>query len=525
MGYTQQGSFEGTVVNQSGGQPMEGVHVRMMAGGFEGIKAVYGAISDKAGHFSIASLQPGEYMLAAERTGFLMVTPKSDSARVPSVQIKPGQRVQDFRMEMALRAMLAGRVVDEFGDPVPNITVEVRPVTGDAPVLFFNSLMAHTDDRGEFRVVTAPGKFYVKAAPQTMRDEPAETRTDGTSDAVYGPTFYPSATSKERGAAIEAKAGNDITGLEIRLLRLRTMSISGTVTGLPDHAGSATVYMRYADTAERLSGLHGTLCDAGGKFSFARLPAGTYGLYAIYSSGSRPFQSATVKVELDSADQTGVELALHQGEELSGTLQVTGLPPEKRTVRLDPVERYGYFAGPLSGAVDADGTFQIANLMAGKYRVVVEPLPGNGYVKTVQVDGVAASDDIVDVSRGARGSHVKVLVAAGAGQLSGKVRDKDGRPIVNSSTMVFLMTDPKLISEDEMTRVSSPDGSYSRNGIRPGKYHLFALDLMRYGSEALQSGDMSALFSRGEEIEIKEGERLVKDIEVLEREGADARKQ
>ena len=156
---------------------------------------------------------------------------------------------------------------------------------------------------------------------------------------------------------------------------------------------------------------------------------------------------------------------------------------------------------------------------------MVEPLPGNGYVKTVQVDGVAAPGDIVDVSRGVRGSRVKVLAAAGAGQLSGRVRDKDGRPIVNSSTMVFLMTDPKLISEDEMTRVSSPDGSYSRNGIRPGKYRLFALDLMRYGSEALQSGDLTALFARGEEIEIKEGERLVKDVKVLEKEGADARKQ
>jgi len=525
MGYTQPGSFEGTVVNQSGGQPVPGVHVRLLAGGFEGIKAVYGAISDKAGHFSIASLQPGEYMLAAERTGFLLVIPKSDSPRLPSVQVKPGQTIRDFRLEMALRAVLAGRVVDEFGDPVPKLTVEAIPETGSAPVLFSSSLVTYTDDRGEFRIVTAPGKFYVKAAPQTMRDEPAETRTDGTSDAVYGPTFYPSAASKERGAAIEAKAGNDITGLEIRLLRQRTMSISGMVTGIPDHAGLATVYMRYAATAEQLSGLRGTLCDAAGKFTFARLPAGSYGLYAIYSSGSRPFQSATVKVELESADQAGVELALHSGEGLSGTLQVAGLPAEKRTVRLEPVDRYGYLAGPLSGAVDSDGTFQIANVMAGKYRVVVEPLPGNGYVKTVQVDGAATPGDIVDVSRGVRGARVKVLAAAGAGQLSGRVRDKDGQPIVNSSTMVFLMADPKLITEDEMTRVTSPDGSYSRSGIRPGKYHLFALDLFRYGSEALQSGDLAALFARSEEIEIKEGERLVKDIEVLEKEGADARKQ
>ncbi len=525
IGCAQPGSIEGTAVNQSGGQPMEGVHVRWMAGSFDGIHAVYGAISDKAGHFSISSLPPGEYMMTAERTGFFLVAPKSDSARIVSVQIKPGQKVQDFRLEMALRAVLAGRVVDEFGDPVPNITVEAKPGTGDAPVFFNSSLVTNTDDRGEFRVVTTPGKFYVKATPQTMRDEPAETRTDGTTDTAYGPTFYPSAASKERGVAIEAKPGNDVTGLEIHLLRQRTMSISGTVTGIPDHAGPATVYLRYADTAEQAGGTRGALCDAAGRFSFARLPAGRYGLFAIYSSGTHPFQSPTVNVELESAGQTGVELALHAGEELTGTLQVTGLPAEKRSVKLDPVDRYGYFSGPLSAAVDSDGAFQIANVMAGKYRVVVEPLPDNGYVKTVQVDGAAASDGILDLSHGAHGSSAKVVAANGAGQLSGRVRDKDGRPIVNSPSIVFLMADPKLISIGDMTRVSSPDGSYSRSGIRPGKYRLFALDLFRYGDAALQSGDMSALFLRGEEIEIKEGEKIVKDVTVLEKEGADAGKQ
>jgi hypothetical protein len=525
MGCGQQGSIEGTALNQSGGQPMEGVHLRLLAGDFEGIKAVYGAISDKAGHFSIASVKPGEYMLTAERTGFVLVAPKPDSARPPSVQIKPGQKIQGFRLEMAPRAVLAGRVVDEFGDPVPNITVQVKPVAGDAPVIFFNPLMAQTDDRGEFRIVTAPGKFYVKAEIPTMREETAEIRTDGTSDAVYGPTFYPNAASSERGTAIEAKAGNDITNLEIRLLRQRTMSISGTVTGIPDQKYLATVYMRYADTAEQLSGLRGTMCDAAGKFSFARLPAGRYGLYAIYSAGPRPSQSATVQIELDRADQTGVELALTPGADLTGKLQATGLPPEKRTVRFEPVERFGYFSGPLSGEVDSDGAFQIANVMAGKYRVVVEPLPGNGYVKTVQVDGVAAPGDVVDLSHGAQGSSIKVVAADGAGQLSGRVLDKDGQPFLGSSAMVFLMTDPKLTGQDEITRVTSPDGSYSRQGIRPGKYRLFALDLFRYGSEAVQSGDLTALFSRGEEIEIKEGERIVKDVRVIEKEGADAAKQ
>jgi hypothetical protein len=527
--YAQQGSIEGVAVNRVSGQPLPGVHVRLLlfSADAQGISAAYGSISDKAGHFSIATIKPGTYVIAPEYPGFLYVPPKSDTP-IPALLIKAGQKLEGYKLEMTPRAVLAGRIVDEFGDPVTNVQIQAMPLNpADAAMNLFGNQNPRVDDRGEFRISTVPGKYYLKATAYSNSNDQPEIRSDGSVEVVYGPTFYPSAASKERAALIEAGPGSDVTGLEIRLLRQRSLTISGTVTGIPDSMGRATVMVRYGETEQQINNSRSSMAEPNGKFSLTRLSPGFYHLTALYSTNNLRLQSGTVDIKLDDADHTNVELALGGGAELTGTLQVTGLSAEKRSVKLQSTDNFQFYNQTAPAAdVAPDGTFKIANVTPGKYKVVVSPLPDDGYVKTVLLDNAASGSDVLDLSRGVRGSHVKVVASSGAAQMSGKVLDKDGQPITNSVSIVCLMQDPKVVNEDVMTRVTSSDGSYSKKGIRPGKYRLFALDIFHYvGAQGAQSNDLSEPFSRGEEIEIKEGEKLVKDIKVLEKEDANAKKQ
>ncbi|HWC97620.1 MAG TPA: hypothetical protein VG456_12735, partial [Candidatus Sulfopaludibacter sp.] len=174
--------------------------------------------------------------------------------------------------------------------------------------------------------------------------------------------------------------------------------------------------------------------------------------------------------------------------------------------------------------VDASGGFKLLNVAAGKYTAVVKPLPDNGYVKTVQVDGVTAAEGVVDFTRGARGSRLKIVASTGAAQMSGKVLDKDGQALAGSIAFVWLMADSKELKEESMIPVE-PDGSYSRKGIRPGKYRVFAMDLMHFaGLGTIRGNDLSDVFARGEEVEFKEGDKLTKDIKILEKEAAHDKK-
>jgi hypothetical protein len=517
----QQSSVEGIAVNKYGGAPLAGVHVRLIGFNMDGPRAVFGAISDKTGHFSVSGMSAGTYLLVPEYPGFLYVPPKSESP-LPGMQIKPGEKIQDYRLEMSPRSVLSGRVVDEYGDPMAHVIVLCTAADPKDEMLnMFGAQRPQTDDRGEFRFSMAPGKYYLKAESYESSNELPEIRTDGTIEAVYGPTYYPNAAAKDRAAVIEAKPGVDVTGLEIRLARLPNLTISGIVTGMPDGHGNVQITARYGENTQMLNGSRSVQAGRDGRFSLSRLTPGLYRVFARYASSGQPMQSASVDVRLDGADQTNIELSLSGGGEVSGTLQLAGLPDAKRSVRLQPAEASNYWVTlPAPAAVDSEGAFKMLNVSPGRYRVVVEPLPANGYVKSVQLDGAAAPDGIIDLSSGARGSRLKVLASTGAGQISGKVLDKDGQPIANSMAFAFLLESPKTVGEESTIRVSS-DGSFEKKGIRPGKYRIFALDLFHYiGSRSALTNDFSEPFARGEEIEVKEGDKIVKDLKVLEKEEA-----
>src|ERR1035441_2838155 len=72
----QQGSLEGTAIHAVTREPLSNVHVRLIAATFAGITGAYGAMSDRTGHFSFATIRPGTYILAPERAGFLYVQAK-----------------------------------------------------------------------------------------------------------------------------------------------------------------------------------------------------------------------------------------------------------------------------------------------------------------------------------------------------------------------------------------------------------------------------------------------------------------
>ena len=81
----------------------------------------YGAMSDSAGHFSVARMPPGRYGTLAESTGYVHV---ADGA---GVSLKEGQQLTDLKVKMARASMVTGRVVDQYGDPVPQTNVQIVP--------------------------------------------------------------------------------------------------------------------------------------------------------------------------------------------------------------------------------------------------------------------------------------------------------------------------------------------------------------------------------------------------------------
>ena len=424
----QQGSLEGTAIHAVTREPLSNVHVRLVAASFNGITGAYGAMSDRTGHFSIATIRPGTYILLPEHAGYLHVQAKG-STGVPNITIKPGEHVTGYQLEMTPRALISGRVVDEAGGPMQGVRVEAVAATpGNTPVVLMPTPNPATDDRGEFRVAAAPGKYYVQATLTAIGlaggQERPEIRSDGTSEAIYATTFYPSSVRKERGTVVEAVAGKEVGGIEIRLARQQQgLSISGVVSGFPDGPSRGYVAMQFGESAQRITSGRSTSPAADGKFRFDGLQPGYYRVWAVYNdAGKMQLASRTLEWQLENSEIANVELALVPGVELSGTLRMEGEAAgaaPKRTVKLEPAT--GYFMvnmGMTGGEVDGDGAFRIVNIAPAKYRVKVAPLPENAYIKTLEIDGLAAANGVADLSKVSRTASAKMTVGGNGAQIS-----------------------------------------------------------------------------------------------------------
>jgi hypothetical protein len=499
-------------VDLATGKPLAGVQVRVFSipGGTE--SRAYGALSDREGRFSIGRMQAGTYACLGEKPGYIAM--RKNSSAVPNVIVKAGEHKTDLKVELTLRSTISGRVFDEYGDPIQNISVQVKPVSVDAPAaLLLTGESTSTDDRGEYRLLVGPGRFRVQATFHGMTR--SEIRTDGTAPSAYSPTFYPGTPVADRATPVEVAAGADVRGIDIRMSESPSgpasvgPAVDGIVTGLPEGAPLASVYLEFTEPGQ---GSRTIQSGTNSKFRFPiqSSPRGTYKLFARAYENGRLLKSQTVEFS-ESAPPSGVDLHLTAGFDVTGTL--TGIRG-KHTVRLQGGEN-------LSGDADAEGAFRLTGVFAGKYQLLVESLPENGYVKSVEVDGTTFAGDTVTLAPPAR---LKVTVATDGGQISGSVLGADGGKLAYN-TAIVIISDLKgeFTRTDELHSArTSPDGTYTLRGVAPGKHKLLGLDLLRLGSGDAEL--LKKLSVLAEEVEVRANDRLRKDIHAVSREDLDAKK-
>jgi len=526
----QQSGIEGIAVDAVTRQPMAGVHITMGSASAVGFMGggdadVYGAISRQDGRFSVTGLKPGIYFVEARHNGYLHLPPRdSTGSEDPTVTLKPGEPLKDYVVEMTPHAVIVGHVLDENGDPVEHVEVAAEAAApGAARQSIGMAGGGRTDDRGAFRIVLPPGKFYVQARMNRgmgfaggMMGGP-EIRSDGLAPPVYGPTFYPSAASKDKAIAVELAPGQNATGIDIHLAQQRSLTIGGTVTGMP--AGSPPgipAFISITSLGENGTGSQSAFTGPDGKFTAAGLSAGKYQLRARYSVDGAELRSPAVEVQLGNANETGVTLPLVAGGTVSGTLEIEGksksTPAEKLAVRLESDS-----GGSVAAEVGEDGTFRVEKVFPDRLRLRVMPLPENAYVKSVKVGGAEATDGFVDLSHGVNGAAIAIAISRNGGRLEGKVVE-DGNPSTSPLALVFLADSGFAASgEDPDERSMKPveaGEKFTYSGLRPGKYRLMVLDPRQLMGGRDNAEVLKALLAGAPEIEIHEGDRITKDAKI-----------
>ncbi len=421
------------------------------------------------------------------------------SAANTNLQLDSGGAMRNLRFEIEPAGAIAGTVVDSHGAPVVGAIVSFEDEGRNET----------TNDKGEFRLDRlVPGKYKLRAKVRSY-PLPAEIRTDGSKEEELGPTWFPSALSREQGSVVEVKPGAEVNAIEIHMALIPIVRVSGVVTGVP------TGTKRVAVTVPPDSGAE----VRNGKFTIWRLPPGKRSLYAeSHGPEGSLLVSAPVEIEIAGANIDNLELELVPEFELAGKIQWEGTPPAADQLGNAYLhiwregQRIPYGQESAQGKIAADGTFRIPHVTVGMLSTTLQGLPTNVFLKSAALDGKEFPKGALNLRNAPGKSVLTVVLSTAAAEIRGVAGDSNG-PQPECAVYLIPMEDGKPQFDAVRHLQSGKDGTYAFRGIAPGKYMLFAM-AGEDAPGAYLNGEQVPDSEFLETVDVSEGDKLSRNLRV-----------
>jgi len=480
-------SLEGTVTNSVSGEPLARAHVVVRGTG----TARYGAITNATGKFSVAGLPQGNYTIQAEHVGFAMPAGVGGVSAV-SAMVRAGDVRSDVKVKLVPLGSIAGRVLNADGEPAEWVRVSAENDNGAA------GYDGTTDDRGEFRIGgLRPGRYRVKASPQSI-PMPPEIRSDGTTETHYIATYHPNVITAKEATRVTVQAGNERSGVEIRLWKKPVVRVSGAVSGMPAGGANSQIELIRDDTS-----FAAAAAKPDGSFTFWRLDPGKYTATAYCVAGGQRMRSAAVEIEVGDANVDQVDLRIIPPADLAGQVlydDEEAKPKPNASPRKVTLEDLDKMISVQAAEIGPDDRFQMKNIPPGRYTVRLSP--ETAFVRTVRLGSSETEGRVLNLHNGASGISATLKLSGALGSVAGVVTADKG-PAVNARVALI----PENAGAGFVTTVTATtaDGSYLFEGILPGRYKLIAVS-------ADDDKSLEDHTDEVEHIEVQPRDRLMQDL-------------
>ena len=482
--FAQCARVSGTVVDGATGKPLTLAHIRLS---WPGIDPAYGAVSDERGAFTMSSVPVGEYQVTVEHVGFI-----SGEAQRQLTIVNSQADISPVAIEMFPESVISGQITDMYGEPVAGVPVEAISVDSEMDAGTPETI---TDGAGRYRLRVLTGTYYVKTAVASSGVE----GMDSVAKLRRG-TYCPGVFAKAQAELVSVGIGDSILDANIRLQDLPGVGrvIIGHVSGLLE---GGFVAVRFGEDEARLPGFRIIVPSPDGSFRFSEIPGTRFLVYAVnYSQGLR-LRSQVEELSADDSAVSTVSLALNSPHDLAGSLTGTAgneLPSAARlTVCLVPGARLQDTGAQIACTKPrSDGDFVLPAIFPGKYRLTVESLPAHDYIRGLRYNQQDVSGEItVPVESKGR---LSISVASDGAEIYGSVGPVNTS---RSRTRVVLARDAMMT--DVYEQVTVVKGGYLFSHIRPGKYHILAIQSAKHIQRPI-----------GDEIDVAPGTRVGRDIQV-----------
>jgi protocatechuate 3,4-dioxygenase beta subunit len=451
--------------------------------------------TDGGGRFQFRSLKAGNYVVAALAPGYVIPGGDDIVNRGKPVALAEGKSLDDLRLELLRGAVIAGRVTDTSGDPVAEEPITLwRLNERNSPVIFELSGMPSapaTDDRGVYRLYGLPAGRYQVSVGQVQREGVVVTLPNRRT--FYTITFHPDATNALQAKVIEVGEGDEATGIDINIGRIRkTQELFGRVVDAETDQpmpGKAVGYFRFAGNPIAVSGFATPerRTDDDGAFHLSGLLPGKHSLFVLRSREDEHY-SEPVEVEVGDETVTGVEIRMRRGASIGGLVMVEGAndptaPRQVEQVSLNLLPVSPLRRAPIPGEpirVNSDGRFMAKGLEPGTHRVLVYGASSRPTLLRAVWSGGSHPDEIT-LQPGEQATDVRIVIAYGAATIRGQLNFTGGS-LPDGSRLLAGVSRAGASSVANPLAVVDPSGQFSIKDLVPGEYDL-VLRLLNSGDD------------------------------------------
>jgi carboxypeptidase family protein len=467
---------EGVVLNALTNEPLRKVSVTLDAG-----KKSYAATSTSDGKFRIEGVEPGAYQPQVQRQGFL------ESNDEPPVKAAAGQEIKDVVIKLTPQGIIAGRVVDEDGDPVPDAHVNIeRSIQVNGRQVVFDSDQENTNTEGYFFVgAMKPGRYHLTATVSHNQG----TRTSNPREDYVRSDDLPLLLAP--GAAVR--------DVEIRMRKSRVFHVRGRISNLPRDHGRLMLWGESDNYSATISE---------GAFSFDGVAPGNYTLKTSNSfihrpdgTLAQPTQFCHLSVTVLGRDVEDLQVEFGPGPNVDGLLRIDGNAHFEKPPDVGIIESMGFeYVTPKE-----DGTFGWTNLSPSVHPLNFFP-PEGFYIKSRQFNHQPLTQSMIDLSSGSGGT-LEIVVAPNAATVSATVPDGGRGEVALWNDSVF-----ELSSTD-------PSGAVKFKNLAPGEYRIAAWQKVEY--DYLRILEFRGRFD-AQKITLAEGSQQNIEVKLIPKTASDA---
>jgi hypothetical protein len=466
--------------------------------------SVVSTTADSNGQFEFTGVPAARVQVTAARVGYFNYDNLWNGEPEEPVwqPVAGGQRIQGVRIALYRGGVVAGRVLDEFGEPAVGVEIEVLrrepgESDGSGSVRATSSpITPTTDDTGAFRVWgLAPGDYLVGARPNRFVADAsdAEARREG-----YASTYYPGTANLSTARAVRVEPGKDTAGVSFGLVTVPLSTLRGTVLLPPETPGRGVTVGVGLLAPQRLDAYvtRGTRVRDDGGFELTRLAPGTYQVTArsFQPGGLEYWGSATVQVT--GTDLDGVSIPLRAGAIVRGRVVTEAGEPVGVPVMVSLTTDGDRAPTPQPPRIYSDGSFRLegafgthqvraveARMIPGaeapgiNVRALQEVTPATPalttwWVKSIVLDGRDVTDEPIDFDQG--GINLLITMTNRASSVRGTVAWNGAPGRRRPAVVVFVDDDTRWTRPSRLVGASEVDeaGRYDVRGLPPGARYL-----------------------------------------------------